>query len=224
MPSIDRLPAFALLLLLAALAAVFSGGQVAMCLGPLGVTVVECWAATGVPPRLAAAVAAAAALVAGATCLALRPATMSGPTSTGKVISINLPLEPALLATAAVAGAAAALAAAQRVRARLRPSAAGASCAIDCEGRRNEGRVMEVGRVLARYGASASDRRARGSSATSITRRAGPRALEHPRHREAVGLACAPGPPQWLRLVATCPRPGGSDTEGWHELDDRKRS
>jgi hypothetical protein len=112
------------------------GGQVAMCLGPLGVTAVQCYAATGrtptagpstpagallivlgllillpvAPKSWAAALlaATAAGAVAGAAYLALRPRTMEGPGSTGAWFVVQLPLDPDALAAVVIAGAGAA--------------------------------------------------------------------------------------------------------------------
>lgn len=113
-------------------AALLLGGQAGMCLGPLGVTPVQCARVTGVVPSagtglpilaLMIAIAAfvvapprpergrsvlAGALVGGAigavAFLLFRPTTMEGLDSTGTWISIARPLDPSLLATAVVLG------------------------------------------------------------------------------------------------------------------------
>jgi hypothetical protein len=122
------------LVLLGGTAEVFLSGQYPACLGPLGVTAVQCAKASGVVPQVgiglpifALAVAAAAVLVAprpagrgrialfgailgavvgGLAFLALRPVTMEGLDSTGAWISIPRPLDLGALATAAVVAAA----------------------------------------------------------------------------------------------------------------------
>ncbi|MCJ7711386.1 MAG: hypothetical protein MUQ32_11235, partial [Chloroflexi bacterium] len=122
-----------ILVLLGATAALFFGGQVGMCLGPLGVTAVQCAQATGVVPdvglglpflalmiSLATFVIAPVpagrrlrVLVAGilggaigaAAFLALRPLTMEGFDSNGTWISIPRPLDPYVLATAIILAA-----------------------------------------------------------------------------------------------------------------------
>ncbi len=122
-----------LLVLLGATAALFFGGQVGMCRGPLGVTAVECAQATGVVPDvgvglpvMALTVAVATFVVAGvpvgrrlqvlvggilcggiggAAFLYLRPLTMEGLDSSGTWISIPRPLDTNALATAVVFGA-----------------------------------------------------------------------------------------------------------------------
>ena len=108
----------------------FLGGQVRMCLGPLGVTAVQCARATGVVPDvgirlpvLALSVAAATFVVApvpvgrrlpvlvggiigatlGATAfLVLRPLTLDGFDASGAWISIPRPLDPYALLTAVI--------------------------------------------------------------------------------------------------------------------------
>lgn len=149
----DRLPLFALFVLLAVVLAVFAGPQVPGCLGPLGVTAVQCWAASGRtpelglgvpllsaaltgaalaatglprPPRAAAAMGAAGALVGAGIYLALRPTAMTGPTSYGAVISVGLPLDYAGVLAAGIAGAGLALAA-SAVLGRLRAAPAPAA-------------------------------------------------------------------------------------------------
>ncbi len=130
-PVITRLRVAALVALAVAglVALVFAPGQVGMCLGPLGVTQVQCARATGYvpgigpglpilaavatltllvvapPPRIGLAFGAAALLGAAAgtaAYAALRPRTMDGPTSSGEWISIPRPFDPAACATAAI--------------------------------------------------------------------------------------------------------------------------
>lgn len=121
------------LVLLGAAAALFFAGQVGECLGPLGVTAVQCAQATGVVPDvgiglpvLALTIAVATFAVApvpvgrrlpvlaggilggaigGAAFLVLRPLTMEGLDSSGTWISIPRPLDTYALATAVVFGA-----------------------------------------------------------------------------------------------------------------------
>lgn len=126
-----------LLLLFGGLGFLLMGPTIPACLGPLGVTGVECAARTGrVPeagvglPLLAAcgAVAAvclvpvprrawrrtpvAAAVVGGAFAVAsilLRSRTIEGPGSDGRWYSVPVPPDPAVVAAAAIAGAGAGL-------------------------------------------------------------------------------------------------------------------
>ena len=121
------------LVLLGAAAALFFGGRFGMCLGPLGVTEVQCARATGVVPDigiglpvLALTIAVATFVVApvpvgrrlpvlicgilggatgGAAFLVLRPRTMEGFDSGGTWISIPRPLDTGALAIAVVFGA-----------------------------------------------------------------------------------------------------------------------
>lgn len=125
----------------------FLGGTVAMCLGPLGVTAVQCAAHGGPLPtegawvpasvasvalgiivaagRLRAAAADAATALGGGAIGAIayfarRPTTLDGPDYDGTWRSIPLPVEPWTLCWWAVAGALvglAALAVARRLRA-----------------------------------------------------------------------------------------------------------
>ncbi len=117
------------LIFLGATIALFFGGQVAMCLGPLGVTAVQCAKATGMIPgvgltapifvsMVAAAafvlapiaptrpsswlVAVIAALTGAVGYVLLRPRTMEGPTSSGEWISIELLIDPFALTTVAI--------------------------------------------------------------------------------------------------------------------------
>ncbi len=118
------------LVLLGVAAALFFGGRVGLCLGPLGVTPVQCAWASGIMPDvglglpfLAVMISLATfviapvpagrrlrVLVAGslggaigaAAFLALRPLTMEGFDSTGTWISIPRPLDPFALATAII--------------------------------------------------------------------------------------------------------------------------
>ena len=121
------------LVLLGAIALLFLGGQFGMCLGPLGVTPVQCAQATGVvpdvgigPPVFALTIAVATFVVApppvgrglpvvlggilggaigGTAFLVLRPRTMEGVDSGGTWISVARPLDACALATAVVFGA-----------------------------------------------------------------------------------------------------------------------
>jgi|GEM_PF-4647470 hypothetical protein len=111
----------------------FVGIPMGSCLGPLGVTQVECIRATGAAPTFGPALpiivglVALAALVlfpvprqqvsraaiggvAGAIVgtigyLALHPTTMTGPTSTGEIITVQLPIDWSLLVAGLIAGA-----------------------------------------------------------------------------------------------------------------------
>jgi hypothetical protein len=132
MSSVHPGPAFALALAGAFLAAIVLGPQVPMCLGPIGVTAIQCDAALGRTPtagpalpvivsifgaaallvvgpfrdRRAAAVGAAlGAMIGGGGYLRLRPTEMHGPISNGAVISIALPVDPPALVAAVLAGA-----------------------------------------------------------------------------------------------------------------------
>lgn len=128
-----RVLAACLLVLVGVTTALFFGGQVGMCLGPLGVTAVQCAQATGVVPDvgmglpvLALTIAIATFVVApvpvsrrgpvlvggvlggaigGAAFLVLRPLTMEGVDASGTWISIPRPLDTYALATAVVLGA-----------------------------------------------------------------------------------------------------------------------
>jgi hypothetical protein len=122
-----------LLVLVGATAAMYSLGTGWMCLGPLGVTAVQCAKATGVVldvgiglPVLALTTAVATFVVApvtagrrwpvlvggslggaigGAAFLVLRPLTMEGFDSSGTWISVPRPLDTYALVTAVVFGA-----------------------------------------------------------------------------------------------------------------------
>ena len=131
----ERRWVIALALLFFGVRAVFlGGGQVAMCLGPLGVTAVQCYAASGRVPEIGVGlpllalclagvslaiapiprrhwrVAAIAALLAGLEVavlyVVLRPRTMEGSGSGGQWYVVPLPLDTAGVATAAIVGAA----------------------------------------------------------------------------------------------------------------------
>jgi hypothetical protein len=136
-----RRSAWAFLILgLGVVALVLLPASVAGCLGPLGVTGIECARNTGIMPTVAigtpvfaacvllagvvglrgsvpvtgraiAAIAIGAVITTAAYAL-LRPPTWSGPTSTGEVITLALPLDLAAVATAGFLGAAAGLVAA----------------------------------------------------------------------------------------------------------------
>jgi len=122
------------LVVTAVLVAVFAGGgQVGMCLGPLGVTAVQCAQATGVfpdigsglpilliagslalvlvaPPRRSRWVRSVFATVIGAAVgagayLALAPRTMDGMTSNGTLISIARPIDANALVSMATLAA-----------------------------------------------------------------------------------------------------------------------
>ena len=123
----------AVLVFLGAMAFMLFGGRVGGCLGPLGVTPVQCARASGVVPdvglglpflalmvllatfviapvpagrRLRALVAGILGGAVGAAAfLALRPLTMEGFDSTGTWISIPRPLDPFALATAVILAA-----------------------------------------------------------------------------------------------------------------------
>lgn len=120
-------------MLVGAITALLFGGQVGTCLGPLGVTAVQCAKATGVMPDasmglpvLAVTIVVATFLVApaptgsrmallvggilggaigGAAFLVQRPLTMEGFDSRGIWISIPRPVDAAALATAVIFGA-----------------------------------------------------------------------------------------------------------------------
>ena len=114
------------------LAFIFLGPVGPGCLGPLGVTAIQCYAANDMTPsagaslpisvliagaallvitgrprswRLAVALAALGVMGGGLAYLLLRPTEMSGPISTGAVITLSLPVDPPALLAAAVAGA-----------------------------------------------------------------------------------------------------------------------
>jgi len=124
-----------LILVMGAIAYVSLGGSpVGRCLGPLGVTGVECAAAGGYAPTVGSGFAMLAATVTGATLillvrgvralaltfvfglggavaaalayLALRPQTWTGATSTGAVITIPMPFDGWALTAAAILGVA----------------------------------------------------------------------------------------------------------------------
>ncbi len=108
------------------------GGSAAGCLGPLGVTTVECIRNSGIAPNVGlglpigtGAIVAAAllvlpiarngrrgALIGGAVgavvgtfaYLAFRATTMTGPTSTGEAITVELPIDVYAAVAAALAG------------------------------------------------------------------------------------------------------------------------
>ena len=112
---------------------VFAGGQVHMCLGPLGVTPIQCAKVTGIVPitsvavplfalalafaavllapvrsgrRVAALIAGAVAAGAAAIAFAvLSPRTWTGVDSAGAPVSIDLPFDGAALVTVIVAAA-----------------------------------------------------------------------------------------------------------------------
>lgn len=134
-----RLLAFVGVLALGFVATIFLvGGQVGSCLGPLGVTEVQCIRASGVAPTVGmalpiilglVAVAAfalfpvphhraragivsgvAGAIVGAIAYVVLHPSSMTGATSTGEVITVPLPIDaPALVSVALVGAAGAAL-------------------------------------------------------------------------------------------------------------------
>ena len=132
MPPPPRITAALGLLLVGALALILFGTQVGSCLGPLGVTGIQCAQASGIFPTVglglplfALGVAAAVVLVvpavlekaehasAGALVgslagifvyLVARPLTWTGPTSTGEVITVGLPVDTPAAATAAILG------------------------------------------------------------------------------------------------------------------------
>ncbi len=125
-----------MILAMGLLAAVFLPSPVGGCLGPIGVTGIQCAKATGIYPSvgpgmpiLGASLLFAAVvgipespigwrrlLVAGAGAgigiavyIWLRPTTWSGPTSTGEVITVALPFDLSALVVAGLVGASAAL-------------------------------------------------------------------------------------------------------------------
>jgi hypothetical protein len=129
-----RILGAALLGVVGAIAALFlAPSGVAGCLGPIGVTSIQCAHATGIYPSVgmsgpilagvglmmllllgpgllrphlhAVALAGAGSLVAGLLYMALRPRTWTGPISTGLEIRLSLPLDGWALATAAIVGA-----------------------------------------------------------------------------------------------------------------------
>jgi hypothetical protein len=133
MSPVVRLLVAGALLLLGLTAVLFLTGERGACLGPIGVTEVECAATTGIVTTLGFGVPAffasvfAAVLVlspmaaqaglrvlpaaifggltAGLAFVALRPVTMEGLTWSGSWASIPRPLDPGALATAMVLGA-----------------------------------------------------------------------------------------------------------------------
>jgi hypothetical protein len=126
-----RLAAATALIVVGAAAVVLLGPPISQCLGPLGVTGIQCARATGWYPSvglglpilvacivLAGLVAnpalrrpsalaglALGALASSAVYLAIRPTIWTGPTSTGEVISLPLPLDGTALAYVALLGA-----------------------------------------------------------------------------------------------------------------------
>jgi hypothetical protein len=132
MPSPGRAAWAFLILAVGVVAAVFLPSQVAGCLGPLGVTAIQCASATGILPSvgpglpalgasvlLAALVgfpgspiawprrllfAGAGAAFATAAYLLLRPTTWTGAISTGEVITLALPVDFGALAVAGLIG------------------------------------------------------------------------------------------------------------------------
>ena len=128
-----RILVVAVLVVLGAIAVPFLGTRIQMCLGPIGVTAVQCAQASGGVPevdlglpllelmillatvvivpvpagrRLRVLVAGVLGGAIGAAAfLALRPLTMEGFASNGTWISIPLPLDPYALATAIIMGA-----------------------------------------------------------------------------------------------------------------------
>jgi len=112
---------------------VFAGGQVAMCLGPLGVTPIQCAKVTGIVPtttiaaplfalavafgalllapvpsgrRVQAMTAGAVAAAAAAIAVAiLAPRIWTGVDSAGVAVSIDLPFDGAALLTVVIAAA-----------------------------------------------------------------------------------------------------------------------
>ncbi len=133
MPMRQRITAAAALLVLGSLAMLFLGGEVTRCLGPLGRTFVEsvrdgCIAPSvgpGMPIGAAAVVAATLSLLegpgvrprasligaAGGASVALvaywllRPIAVTGATSTGDIITVNLPFDRWASLAAGIAGA-----------------------------------------------------------------------------------------------------------------------
>jgi hypothetical protein len=99
MSPVVRLLVAGALLLLGLTAVLFLTGERGACLGPIGVTEVECTATTGIVTTLGFGVTAGLAFV------ALRPVTMEGLTWSGSWASIPRPLDPGALATAMVLGA-----------------------------------------------------------------------------------------------------------------------
>ena len=125
-----RVLRFAALLLLGFLALVFIGSDVTSCLGPLGRTYVQSIADGCVQPGIGKAlpigvafvliavvsldwpprrpirhrlvIAGLAAVVAVVGYVASRPTSLTGPTSTGEVITVALPLDLAMVAVAAM--------------------------------------------------------------------------------------------------------------------------
>jgi hypothetical protein len=128
----------AVLLVASGLAAwVFLGGRVGSCLGPLGVTHVQCVKASGIYPtvgeglpllslallisanvlipgllrplRLVGPVAAAGALLGALAYLGTRPLLLEGLDSRGVFLSVPVPIDPPAALAAAVFGATAAI-------------------------------------------------------------------------------------------------------------------
>jgi len=122
-----------LILAVGIVAAIFLPAPIVGCLGPLGVTAIQCAQTTGILPRigpglvvlgtsalLAAVIgipdapaawprrvlsAGAGAAIAAAVYLVLRPTSWSDATSTGEVITLELPLDLSALVVACLLGA-----------------------------------------------------------------------------------------------------------------------
>jgi hypothetical protein len=132
--SLARRALAAILIFIAAVGElIFAGGQVAMCLGPLGVTPIQCAKATGIVPitpiavplfalalasgvlllapipagrrRTAVVAGAIAAGAAGIAFVVLSPRTWTGVDSAGAPVSIDLPFDIGALATVVVIAA-----------------------------------------------------------------------------------------------------------------------
>jgi hypothetical protein len=138
----------AILLAGGAIASMFGGGGVGTCLGPLGVTEVQCAQKTGMVPNvglgmpgLAASVtlalivlvpvrrgdraqavvaSAAGAMAAGLLYLALTPRTLEGFDSRGQWLTVGRPLDAWAVATAFMVGAATGYVAAAMLARRVR--------------------------------------------------------------------------------------------------------
>ena len=120
------------LVILGALAIAFLfGGPAASCLGPIGVTAVECIRSSGIAPNVGIGLPIGVAILVGAALLVLpvarngrrgalvggalgavagtlaylafRATTMTGPTSTGDVITVELPIDVYAAVAAALA-------------------------------------------------------------------------------------------------------------------------
>lgn len=138
--AMGRFAGLAVLLAAGAFALLFGGGEIVACIGPIGVTPVECAANTGrlphgtlAQPLCALALVAAGALIVGlrrseilpaaiglvvglpvglAVYLVARPDVLSGYTSRGEFLTIPLPPDPNVAAMSALlAGGSLALAA-----------------------------------------------------------------------------------------------------------------